>query len=42
MIGRLLCLLGFHEWLKVMWLRDRGMYFQRCGRHGCAARRVAR
>jgi hypothetical protein len=40
MIDRLLCSLGFHEWLRVRWLARYSRHFQRCGRHGCKATRI--
>lgn len=41
MIGRLLCLLGFHDWVLMQWIRYLSAYRQRCARPGCPARRIA-
>lgn len=39
MIGRLLCLLGFHRWAYLHWSLWRWCVVERCTRRGCLAER---
>jgi len=42
MIGRLLCLVGFHDWIIWRYRLDLQCYVLHCDRHRCRAMRLDR